>query len=162
MKFHRSSLTRTLRLAPAYFALVILLASACSKPPGPTAIVDQDLLLTMGGFMRDNADAGTLTGECRAGSNRQTLECEIYNGIQGWTVTQVSLQVEWAPALGGSTRLYRVPAEIKPFTSQKCTATVESPLPADTGMPSAESPAANRRWSWSIVGARGYRAQRQP
>jgi len=156
-----SFVPRTFGVAVAALCCVALLLSACSrKQEDANAAVDQDLLLTIGGFMRDNAEGGTLTGECSPGAGPQELACEIYNGIQGWTVTQVSIQVDWAPALGGRARFYRPPILIESFKSGRVSITVESPLPANSGgSPSGRGSIASRNWSWAIVGARGYRAK---
>lgn len=120
---------------------------------------EQVLPLTLGGFLKDGPEAEKIDGVCSTDETRRSLICDIYNGLPGWTVTEVTLVVTWQPPGNDSSRLYNVPITIKPLTTERVTVRLGLQLPPDNFFKFLGKATRNTRWGWQHVGAKGYPAK---
>jgi hypothetical protein len=126
-------------------ALTMLTFSNCGSQSHDNVKRDQILPLTLGGFLKDGPETERVTGMCRADNTRTLLNCDIYNGLPGWAITEVTLAVSWSPYEKDDVRYYQVAAMIKPRTTEHVTVRLGLQLPA--------------RWVWQNMGAKGYPAK---
>ena len=151
---------RLLKLIAATGVLSIVASFGCGNQTAPTvheeANREQVLPLTFGGFLKDGPKAEKIYGVCGADDTRNLLNCDIYNGLPGWTVTEVTLVVLLAPYGDGDSRYYQVPIIIKPRTTEHVAVRLGLHLPPDYFRESDGKVSAFARWSWDIEGAKGY------
>jgi hypothetical protein len=153
-----------IRRTPA-FVIVLLLAlsaSSCDQlqqsqtKPGD----DADLRLTLGGFREGHQDGGELSGVCTPDVTRTSMDCDIYNGIVGWAVREVTLVVTWSPYGQDEKRYYSERVSIDPQKTERVTIRLGLQLPLDTqlrnkrGVPIGPP---SKHWGWNLVGAKGHR-----
>src|ERR1022692_2040395 len=67
----------------------------------------QELPLTFGGFIENHPDRGELSGTCTPDAARSVLNCDLYNGLLDWTLTEVTVAVTWSPYGQDDKRYYR-------------------------------------------------------
>ena len=91
-------------------------------------------------------EAEKVGGVCRPNDRRSLLDCDIYNGLSGWTITGVTLFLSWSPYEGDDSRYYEVRAVIKPCTAEHVSVRL--------GLGSRW--VRTSHWSWLIFGAKGY------
>jgi len=145
------------------FSAVIVLASfGCGNQSAPATHenVKPELVLplTLGGFLKDGPEYERLGGVCAPDDARTLLNCDIYNGLPGWTITEVTLFVSWLPY--ADVRHYQVPILIKPQTAEHVTVRLGLQLPPDdfSKLPHGRV-TRHQRWSWQVEGAKGYPAK---
>lgn len=153
-------------IAAATLIILVLLISACRQETQTERVAaavkdkqaEQDLRITFGGFVEDHPEGGKLEGVCGTDYTRNVLNCDIYNGLLGWTVTEFTIVVTWSPYKDEDKRYYRTPLRIEPFATERCTIRLGVQLPPD------EYPRyrgrtfpAIRHWSWLIASAKGHR-----
>jgi hypothetical protein len=117
---------------------------------------EQTLRLTYGGFIQGGPENQRLDGVCGADSNRNAIECDIYNGLPDWNVTELMLRVSWQPYGDNDVRDYRQRVSIAPFTTQKVSVTLGAQLPNDTWIGRERI----SHWTWMVAGAKGVRASK--
>jgi hypothetical protein len=139
-----------LKLIVAVALLSLGASSGCGRQNSPTARAEakreQVLPLTFGGFLKDGPEAEKVGGVCRPNDRRSLLDCDIYNGLSGWTITGVTLFLSWSPYEGDDSRYYEVRAVIKPRTAEHVSVRL--------GLGSRW--VRTSHWSWLIFGAKGY------
>ena len=145
-------------------ALTILASVGCEKQSAPAIHEnvrrEQVLPLTFGGFLKDGSETEKIGGVCGTDDTRILLNCDIYNGLSGWTISEVTLDVIRVASEGDSARRYNVPITIKPLTTEHVTVRLGLQLPPDTVFKSPHGKVTTRqRWAWQSVGAKGYPAK---
>ena len=145
-------------------ALTILASFGCGNQTVPAAHEsvkrEQVLPLTFGGFLKDGPEAERVEGVCGTVDTHNLLNCDIYNGLPGWTLTEVTLVVTWAPYEKDDVRNYQVPIIIKPRTTETVTVRLGLQLPPDDVLNLRPGKVETvSRWQWQIVGAKGYPAK---
>lgn len=105
---------------------------------------EQVLPLTLGGFLKDGPEEEKVEGICTSDDTRALVNCDIHNGLQGWTITEVTLFVGLIPYEKNSGHYYRVSSTIKPLTTERLAVRLGLQLPPGGS------------WSWQTVGAKGY------
>ncbi len=143
-------------------ALLILVLFGCQSAPNtpekPKASVppDRDLPITYGGFIENHPERGELNGVCGTDDTRNVLNCDIYNGLLDWTVTEITFVVTWAPYNDDDKRYYRETVSIPPLKTGQVSIRLGMQLPIDSVMKyRAQPPTRLKHWSWLIAGARG-------
>jgi hypothetical protein len=124
---------------------------------------EQVLPLTLGGFLKDGPEAERVQGVCGPDNSRNLLNCDIYNGLLGWTITEVTLYVSWSPYEKKDLRYYQVPVTIQPQTTEHVTVRLGLQLPPDEVDEVYEvlhhgKFQTSRQWAWQNIGAKGYPA----
>jgi hypothetical protein len=151
---------RMLKRIAATTALSIVGSFGCGNEIAPAVHEEvkreQVLPLTFGGFLKDGPKAEKIDGVCGADDTRNLLNCDIYNGLPGWTVTEVTLVVLLAPYGEDDSRYYQVPIIIKPRTTEHVAVRLGLQLPPDYFREPDGKVSAFARWSWDIEGAKGY------
>ncbi len=130
-------------------SIAILAASALTQEKK----ADQDLRITFGGFVGDHPEGGKLEGICGPDDTRSALDCDIYNGLVDWTVTEIVLAVVWSPYEDENKRYVRVSVSIEPLKTERVSVRLGLQLPPDTVLGARPM----KHWGWQIMGARGYR-----
>jgi hypothetical protein len=132
------------------FAFVLaLLAVGCqagdplNKTNAPTQT--QVLPITLGGFIEGHPEAGHVDGACGIKSFRETLICDFYNGLQDWSLTEITVVVVRSPYTEDTSRYFKIPVSMKPLTSEHQDIRLGLQLPRD-----------KHQWNWNIVGATGH------
>ncbi len=125
----------------------VLPASSLAQEKKP----EQDLRITFGGFLENHPEGGKLNGVCGTDDTRNVLNCDIYNGLLDWTVTEIILAVIWSPYGDDDKRYYRVHVSIEPLTTERTTVSLGLQLPPDDMV--------GHHWHWLIASARGYRVK---
>ena len=116
---------------------------------------EQVLPLTFGGFLKNGPEAEKVEGICNPDRTRSVLNCDVYNGLPGWTITEVTLRVAHYPYEGDDARDYEVPITIKPRTTEQVTVRLGLQLPPDSKWADGKVKA-QTNWTWLPVGAKGY------
>jgi hypothetical protein len=140
----------------AFLTLCLLTSlSACTQtsPKTKEEPREQDLRLTYGGFIYGGPQDQKLDGICGPDWTRNALECDIYNGLPNWKVTEITLRVAWDPYGDDNVRLFRQRVSIPPLTTEKVTVMLGTRLPNDTII--GKQPA--EHWNWLIVAAKALR-----
>jgi len=154
------------RMVSACTAICLgLCIPSCERPkqtPQPKREDDQDLRITFGGFREGHPDEGKLEGVCSPDRTRSILDCDIYNGLEGWAVTEITLVVTWAPPSEDNKRLYMERVSIQPQTTERLTIRLGMQLPEDTpGLKfhGGRLGPAQSHWGWLITSAKGHALQ---
>jgi hypothetical protein len=145
-------------------ALNVLASSGCANQAAPTPheslTQEQVLPLTFGGFLKDGPEAEQVQGVCGTDDTRNLLNCDIYNGLPGWTITEVTLVITWSPYEKENVRYYQVPIVIEPRTTEHVTVRLGLQLPPDDILKLPRGKVArSSRWHWQNAGAKGYPAK---
>ena len=121
---------------------------------------EEVLPMTLGGFLQNGPKEEQLRGVCEADETRNLLNCDMYNGLRGWTISELTIAVVWTTHENENTRDYKVPIAIAPLTTEHVTVRLGLQLPADEILkfPSGRV-SASKRWHWQPVGAKGYPAK---
>jgi hypothetical protein len=81
--------------------LTVLLIIGCERETAPTqsgsAKREQELPLTFGGFLKGGPEDERLDGVCGPDLSRNVVECDIYNGLPGWRITEITIKVVILP-----------------------------------------------------------------
>jgi hypothetical protein len=142
------------------FLAVILTACSGAAPPSETIKPikqEQDLVITVGGFLKDGPESEKLEGVCGTDHTRNVLNCDIYNGLPNWNVTEVTLEVAWLPYQDENKRFFRNRVSIPPMTTSRVSIKLGMLLPPDDVIKprAALPPTTFTHWSWIITGAKG-------
>lgn len=146
-----------MRVVLAITALTLLLSceSRNSGVEQASAPAEQDLQITLGGFIQGHPEGGSLAGTCTPTDyTRSEMVCDLYNGIANWNVTPTIIVV-WAPYQDDNKRVYRLPVAIPPLTTQRVTFKLGFQLPPD----SASRGERLTHWGWTYGPARAYRGK---
>lgn len=138
-----------------------LCISSCERPKQisqPKSEDKQDLRITLGGFREGHPDEGKLKGVCSPDLTRNILDCDIYNGLQGWAVSEFTLVVTWSPYQDDDKRYYAQRVSIEPLTSERVSVRLGLQLPQDTRLkfPGGRLGPPQSHWGWQIVEAKGH------
>ena len=137
-------------------ALMGCQASQVSEAPKQAPAKDQDLRLTAGGFIEDHPEGGAVNGVCTSETNHDVLDCDIYNGLVDWTVTEITLGVTWFPYTDDDKRYFRETVFIEPLKTSRVSIRLGLQLPEDEVIRRRSKPPVTlNHWSWLITGARG-------
>lgn len=147
----------------ALFAAAILGLSlfSCDQPnraPQTKQEADSDLRITLGGFREGHPDGGKLEGVCTPDVTRTIMECDVYNGLEGWTVSEVTVVVTWSPYKDDDKRYYAQRVSIEPLTTERVSIRLGIQLPDDTRLKfrGGRLGPIESHWGWQIVGAKGH------
>ena len=120
----------------------------------------QDLRITLGGFIENHPERGVLGGVCGTDTTRNVLNCDIYNGLLDWTVTEITLMVGWLPYKDNDKRYYREPVSIESLKTSPVSVRLGLQLPLDTVVELRNRPPiTSKHWRWLFVGAKGLPRQ---
>jgi hypothetical protein len=120
---------------------------------------DPDLRITFGGFREGHPDEGKLDGVCTLDVTRTVMDCDIHNGIVGWTVSEITLVVTWSPYNDDDKRYYSEHVAIDPQKTQHVTIRLGRQLPLDTQLRNNKGVAIGppqQHWGWNLVSAKGH------
>lgn len=121
---------------------------------------EQDLRITLGGFIENHPERGALGGVCGTDTTRNVLNCDIYNGLLDWAVTEITLVVTWLPYDDNNKRYYREPVSIGSLKTSPVSVRLGLQLPlADVVKRRNGAPTTMKHWAWAIVGAKGLPRQ---
>ncbi len=131
-------------------------ATQISEKPKDAKPKDQELPITVGGFIENHPERGTLNGVCGTDATRNVLNCDIYNGLLDWTVTEITLGVTWAPYNDDDKRYYRESVSIESMKTSQVSIRLGLQLPLDDVIRRRNrAPVTMNHWSWLITGAKG-------
>jgi hypothetical protein len=142
---------------------IVCLACAligCDTPQSPEKPKEspkaQDLTITLGGFIENHPEGGSLGGTCVPDVMRNVLKCDVYNGLQDWTLTEITLVVTWLPYNQDDKRYYRETVSIEPLQTQQVSIRLGLQLPPDDVMRLRNRPpVTSHHWGWTYAGAKG-------
>jgi hypothetical protein len=144
---------------------LLLVSSACkqavkpSSDPTPKEIPEQDLKLTIGGFIENGAQDQLLNGICETDVTRNNVDCDVHNGLIGWNVTEVTFQII---RIGDDEHhYYRERVSIPALQTQHVSIRLGMQLPPDDYIKYRGKPGGHTfsHWSWLIVQAKGTPAK---
>jgi hypothetical protein len=115
-----------------------VVTSGCS----PRKPIERDLQITLGGFVKGGNEQEKIEGTCTPVETGNVLNCDIYNGLAGWRITELVIRITWAPYSAEDVRDFRQRVTITPLTTVPVNLLLGMQLP---GM----------RWGWIVVGAKG-------
>ena len=116
---------------------------------------EQDLKITYGGFIQNGPQDQLLDGVCGTDATRNNVDCDVHNGLMGWSVTEVTFQII---RIGDDQQhYYRERVSIAPLQTQHVSIKLGMQLPADDYIKYRGKPGGQTlsQWSWLIVGAKG-------
>ena len=138
-----------------FFCILLRPTTATStetgKRPGPSHYPRR--------FREGHPDEGTLDGVCTPDMTRTVMNCDIYNGIAGWAVSEVTFVVTWSPYNEDDKRYYSEHVSIDPQKTERVPLRLGLQLPLDSqlrnnrGLPIGPP---MKHWGWSLVGAKGH------
>jgi hypothetical protein len=102
-----------MRLSALGCAIAAFTALGCS----PKKPIEQDLQITVGGFMKRGDEHEKLKGTCRLVELGSILNCDIYSGLTKWHVTELVIRVTWYPYSEEDVRDFRQQVSISPLTT---------------------------------------------
>jgi hypothetical protein len=103
--------------------------------------IEQDLQITFGGFMKGGGENEKIEGTRRSIEAGNVLDCDIYNGLPRWRVTEIVIRVSWAPYSAGDVRDFRQHVSITPLTTAALNLRLATQLPGT-------------RWGWLVLSAK--------
>jgi len=116
----------------------------------------QELPLTFGGFIENHPDRGTLGGTCTPDVTRGVLNCDVYNGLLDWTLTEITVAVTWSTYGQDDKRYYRETVSIEPLQTRQVSIRLGLQLPPDDSIRLRNrAPDVTNHWGWLITGAKG-------
>ena len=119
------------------------------------AASEQVLPVTYGGWLSGGPENQKLDGQCGVKDYRTALQCDVHNGLPGWDITEITIQVVRAPYREDEQNYYRQRVSIGPFE----TATVSFKLGMEIPPPTWNRRRMVNHWSWSIAEVKGVRQQ---
>src|SRR3974390_1015772 len=128
------------RLVGLLIAAMSLWLSSCdTKKPSTVQIepkedsrTEQEFQITLGGFIKDHPEEGTLGGMCKLTDYTRTqMSCDLYNGLSNLRITEATIIVAWAPYGDGDKRLFRLPVNIPPLNTAQVNFKLGTKLPND-------------------------------
>jgi len=119
---------------------------------------DSDLRITLGGFREGHPDEGKLEGVCTPDATRTIIDCDVYNGLEGWTVSEVTIVATWSPYKDDDKRYYAQSVSIEALRTERVSIRLGVSLPPDTRMRLGRGRFGplERHWGWQIVEAKGH------
>jgi hypothetical protein len=142
--------SRSVKVHVAFLALAFIWVLPAS-PLAQDKKAEQDLRITFGGFVENHPEGGQLGGVCGTDTTRNVLNCDIYNGLLEWTVTEITLAVTWSPYRDDDKRYYRVRLSIESLKTERVSVRLGLQLPPDDVVGTRTM----KHWAWLIAGARG-------
>lgn len=144
-------------LAAACLVCTLLGCDTTQLSEKPTASPKaQDLAITLGGFIENHPEGGTLGGTCVPEQMRSVLKCDVYNGLQNWTLTEITLVVTWLPYNQDDKRYHRETVSIEPLQTEQVSIRLGLQLPADDVIRLRKGPPIiSKHWGWTYAGAKG-------
>jgi hypothetical protein len=109
------------------------------------APVEQELKITYGGFLQGGNEQQKIGGACSLDGTHSVLNCDIYNGLPDWQLTELLISIGWSPYSHEDVRDFRQRVSISPLTTVSVNFRLGIQLP--------------KEWSWLIVGAKAIPAQ---
>lgn len=126
--------------------------------PVARALTEQDLPITIAGFLQGGNEQEKIDGVCGTDETRNVLNCDIHNGLSGWTITESTLGLLYWPYKDDDVRYYRISKAIAPLTTEHISIRLGLQLPPDE-MPVGRKTQGIRHWRWLIVRAKGRPAK---
>lgn len=138
-----------------------LCAFSCDRPERASPAKSEsevDLRITFGGFRDGHPDEGKLEGVCTPDPSRTILNCDIYNGLGGWAVSEFTLVVTWSPYNDDDKRDFVQRVSIEPSTTEHVSIRLGIQLPQDTRLKfrGGRLGPPETHWGWQIVQAKGH------
>jgi hypothetical protein len=138
-------------------ATLVFIFCSCRSASRPTkAPIEQDLRITVGGFLEGGDEQQKLDGVCGTDDTRNVFNCDIYNGLPNWGITELVIRVVWAPYSAGNVRDFREQVSIPPLTTASLRFRLGTQLPEDTMLFHGRT---QQHWEWLVVGAKGIPAR---
>lgn len=122
----------------------------CTPPP-ITPPAEQELKLTYGGSLDGGDEHQQISGVCKLGLMRISMDCDIYNGLPHWNLTKVVIRVIWTPYGSDATRDFQEQVSIPPLTTAHMNFKLGVTVPDDTVVYGRRQ----SHWSWMVVAASG-------
>jgi hypothetical protein len=165
------SVCRFLALIHGVLCIAILTACTTPQPVHSSTLQqpEQKLLINLRGQAvlpsptgnpERGEPQGELGGRCGPDASRTELTCDIYNGLEQWNLSEVTIVAVYAPYAEENSRVYRVPISIAPLTTTRTTIKLGLQLPADTVVRSKGKIDRIGHWQWSFGAAQGHRVNR--
>jgi hypothetical protein len=155
----RASLTQSLFILPALFLSLVFIAcdETHSRDLHPAQQQEQDLAITLGGFVQNGPQDQLLDGQCTPDPTRTALECDIHNGLMDWNITEVTFQV--IPIGDDAHHYYREQLSIASLQTEHVTIKLGMQLLPDDQIKVRGRPIGKPQshWGWLVVGAKGER-----
>jgi len=138
-------------------AIAAVVVFGCSReaPIPPPSPIEQDIKITVGGFLQGGNEQQKIDGVCDTDDTRNVLNCDIYNGLPNWRVTELVIKLAWAPYSDENVRDFRARVSILPLTTSSMHVLLGTQLPADTRVLGKIL----KHYHWLIVGAKAVPAQ---
>jgi len=125
--------------------LLVAVSSGCQLPLRTSA--EQDIKLTYDGYVENGDKQQRIEGTCSTDDTRTAVNCDLYNGLPDWTITEATIRVTWKPYSVHDVRDFRQRVSISPLTTASTSFRVGHQLPPDWN-----------GWVWLVVGAKGIHA----
>lgn len=142
--------------------VLLLLTLACDETkspasnPIPKPQIEQNLTITLGGFIENGPEDQLLDGQCRPNLTRDVLQCDIHNGLIPWNITEITFQVIRTGDPENEHHYYRERVSIASLQTATVTIKLAMQLPADTRLTfRGRQTSTMTHWEWLIVGAKG-------
>lgn len=89
---------------------------------------------------------------------RTIMNCDVYNGLEGWAVSEVTVAVTCSPYKEDDKRYYAETVSIEPLRTEQIVIRLGILLPSDTRMKLARGRFGplEHHWGWQIVEAKGH------
>src|ERR1700692_2311943 len=84
-----------------------LIAAVVAWGCSPRKRIERDLQITFGGFVKGGNEEEKIEGTCRSVETGNVLNCDIYNGLTGWRITELVIRITWAPYSAEDVRDFR-------------------------------------------------------
>lgn len=153
---------RAMKPLLAFVSFVAVLTACNNATPTPETAAkaskrEEDLVITFGGFLKDGPESEKLDGVCGTDLTRNELNCDIYNGLLSWNITEVTFEITWSPYQDEEKRFFRNRVSIPPMTTSHLSIKLGMQLPPDDMIKTRSNvaPTHLRHWSWLIAGAKG-------
>jgi hypothetical protein len=129
------------------------LASGCCKetPKASNSLAEQNLAITLGGFIQGGNEHQTIDGVCRLDRAHISMTCDIYNGLPQWKITELAIRITWYPYSNDDVRDFRQRVSIPPLTTGTLSFPLGLQLPEDTSIQGRVL----THWSWLVASAKG-------